>query len=276
MHTSSYDNNRLDINYYNNTKQTIIFHSHIQYEIYFFHGGECTYLIGDKIYSLSPGDIIIMDGLTLHRPILSDEKDYIRSTLHFDATYFKEILDGMEMGFLLDPFTSLTTNLLHLNESEQREANALLEKMNGYKDKHDAISKYRLQLTFLELLAIIYSTSKVELKNNRLSSKEDHVQQIVSYIEEHYMKDMSLEMLENELHISKFYLSKVFKNVTGFTVFNYLYQRRINQAKIEFLINKELSVTDACYLVGFKHPAHFTKVFKRLVGCTPEQYKKNI
>lgn len=73
--------------------------------------------------------------------------------------------------------------------------------------------------------------------------------------------------------MSKYHLAKVFKEMTGVTIFKYLYQRRINQAKIEFLLSTA-SVTEICYQVGFNYPSHFTKVFKQLTGLTPEQYKR--
>ncbi|WP_240420804.1 helix-turn-helix domain-containing protein [Paenibacillus periandrae] len=49
---------------------------------------------------------------------------------------------------------------------------------------------------------------------------------------------------------------------------------RINQARIEFVLDPNVSVTDVCFRVGFKHLAHFSRVFKELVGVTPVQYKK--
>lgn len=54
-------------------KEDYDFHSHDTYEVYFFHSGRCKYMIGDEIHHLQENDIIIMDGLTLHRPYPEEE-----------------------------------------------------------------------------------------------------------------------------------------------------------------------------------------------------------
>lgn len=273
---------RLNLDYWNEKKTANAFHSHPEYEIYYFHKGSCRYLIGDKIYSLTPGDVIIMNGLTLHRPRVFSREDYVRSTIHFEAEYFKEILSAMKMGDLLKPFFYLKSHCMNLEPHERAEFEAVLRRMNEHNDNiDDPISKYRFQLAFIELLTLLYSFFKREIEmkiqeKNGVSGQTDYVQTAISYIENHYMEDLSLEKLENELHLNRFYLSKMFKKVTGFTIFNYLYQRRINQAKIDFLVSPDRSVTDVCFHIGFKHPAHFSRVFKKLTGVTPEQYKKSI
>lgn len=66
------------------------FHSHPHYEIYYFHDGECTYIIGDRVYNLEPGDLVLMHGLTLHRPHPKPGSAYERSTLHFDPSAIRK------------------------------------------------------------------------------------------------------------------------------------------------------------------------------------------
>jgi YesN/AraC family two-component response regulator len=128
------------------------------------------------------------------------------------------------------------------------------------------------------MLYYIYQLCEKPLESQQdlSTDKEKHVQNVISFVEAHYIEDIHLQRLEEELHLSKYYLSKIFKEVTGATIFEYLYQLRINQAKILFLLHKEISVTEACYQVGFKHLAHFSRMFKRQVGDTPERYRKMI
>src|SRR5690625_8015306 len=72
--------------------EQIDYHSHPEYEIYFFHSGTCRYLIHNQIYDLEPGDIILMDGLTLHKPNVYLPKEYIRSVLHFSPQLIQKVL----------------------------------------------------------------------------------------------------------------------------------------------------------------------------------------
>ncbi|MCZ0702912.1 YesN/AraC family two-component response regulator [Natronobacillus azotifigens] len=268
---------QFELNYNVKTKTENSFHSHIEYEIYYFHKGKSRYLIGDKIYSLSPGDIIIMHGLTLHCAKTFEDEDYVRTSIHFDSKYYKEVLRMMGMEVLLVPFTTLQSYRVHLHGDEQEEFENLLKKMNEHNKMKNEVSPFRVQVCFVEMLTLIYTYFKKALdnkKDNKVSSgKMGHVQEVISFIDKNYMEEISLNRLEQELHISKFYLSKVFKEATGFTIFNYLYHRRVNQAKVDFLMSSHVSVTDISYKVGFKHPAHFSKVFKKITGVTPEEYK---
>ncbi|WP_059102633.1 AraC family transcriptional regulator [Shouchella shacheensis] len=253
------------------------FHSHEQAEIYYFHGGKCTYLIGDEILSLHPGDLILMHGLTLHRPKLFDGEPYIRSTLHFEQQYFHTILQPMGRVDLLSPFSSLKTLRLTFKGEGKAQLEGILQSIHECQKRNDAQASFRFQLLFMDLLSFLAPYCIKPLRERRVptSEKEKNVQNVVSFIENHYMEDVRLENLQESLHLSKYHLSKIFKEVTGVTISKYLYQRRINQAKVEFMLG-DVSVTDVSYKIGFKYPSHFTKVFKQLTGMTPEHYRKEV
>lgn len=70
-------------------------------------------------------------------------------------------------------------------------------------------------------------------------------------------------------------MAKLLKEVTGMTIFVYVKKRRMNQAKILFMMDKNLAVSDVCYEVGYKHLSHLSRLFKQEFGCTPEQFHRN-
>ncbi|WP_245308189.1 helix-turn-helix transcriptional regulator [Halalkalibacter urbisdiaboli] len=251
-------------------------HSHEEYEIYYFHKGKCTYLIGDQIHVLSPGDLILMHGLTLHCPKIVDDADYIRTTLHFDHVHYRGTLQKIGMEFLLEPFVLLKSFLIPFRGDLKEEMEHLFARMNDFNGKKDAASQARFELAFIDILAHLYPFCQQNLSFTKepQSEKEKHVHRIIAFIDQHYNEDITLERLENILHLNKYYLSKVFKDVTGVTIFTYLYHRRINQAKVEFMMEEEVTVTDVSARVGFKHLSHFSKMFKAITGVTPEHYKK--
>lgn len=94
------------------------FHSHHEYEIYYFCGGECKYLINNRIYDLQPGDIILLDGLTLHKPNPRDVSTYTRSMLHFSPTWLQELMTVLGVPNLLAPFQNLNNCLLRTGNDE--------------------------------------------------------------------------------------------------------------------------------------------------------------
>ncbi|MFD0715946.1 AraC family transcriptional regulator [Paenibacillus sp. GCM10027626] len=257
------------------------FHSHSFYEIYYFQAGECTYLIGDQLMTLRPGDLILMHGMTLHCPNSSPHVPYIRSIIHFDPAFLYQVLQKGTASLLLKPFEELRNIRLSLGEAEQAQFEKLLSEMNELQQRDHLFSASmicdRFTFRFFDLLELIRGWCTAPVNASEHSSlKERHVQNVVSYLEEHYTEELTLDQIAGALHLTKPYLSNLFKEVTGTTVFKYLYNRRINQAKILFRLEPERSVSDVSRMVGFLHLAHFSRLFKAAVGCSPEVYRKQL
>ncbi|WP_162255020.1 helix-turn-helix transcriptional regulator [Paenibacillus sp. Soil522] len=253
----------------------IPYHTHFHYEIYYFHGGKVNYLINDSIHVLEPGDLLLMHGITLHRAHVDPSEKYHRSTLHFDPFYFKQFIQPPFADDLLEPFKKLHNVRLQLRGPEKAEVEETLLKLEQLYVQRDAFSQQRFQARLLDFLILINHLCQKPLKAKPTfpSTKEHHVQAVISYLERHYNEEITLEGIQTELHLSKYYLAKTFKEVTGITIFQFLMQRRIYQAKIE-LIDGVQPITDVGYEVGFKHPSHFSRAFKQHTDLTPEQYRK--
>ncbi|MDF2724648.1 MAG: AraC family transcriptional regulator [Paenibacillus sp.] len=263
--------------YYSEVGSKMKFHSHSHFEIYYFHGGKANYLIGDKIIVLAPGDLILMNGMTLHCPNVDTSVPYKRTIVHFDPSYMKLFADIPLAVNVLQPFYELKNHRIHVQHPIRGEVEALLNRMCLLSREEGKLAGDRLIITLLDLLLLVWEMCQTSTVPSVFpSDKERHAQKIIDYVEAHYQDDLHMEQLESELHLNKYYLSKLFREVTGATIFDYLYHRRINQAKIHFLLERGVSVTEVCYKVGFKHPSHFTRMFKSRVGCTPEQYRKQL
>lgn len=97
----------------------------------------------------------------------------------------------------------------------------------------------------------------------------DFVQQ---YIREHIDSDISLNKLAQAVYLSPAYLSRLFKNVTGLNITEYLLQVRIKTAK-NLLVTSEKQVQDVALAVGIDSPVYFTRLFKKATGFTPVEYR---
>jgi len=255
-----------------------IFHSHSRYELYYFHEGVCTYLIGDRIYSLTPGDLILMNGMTLHCPKIDPKVPYVRSVIHFEPSSLQPYSALPHAVPFLQPFQQFGNYRLTLKGRDRDEAEQLLEKMHMHSERGSEASRMRMHLTFIDLLHFVYERCLQPMHEMRdlPTGKERAVQRIVSYLEQNYAEDLHMDKLQADLHISKYYMSRLFKEVTGVTIFDFVYRRRINEAKILFLLNPDLTVTEVSLQTGFHHLAHFSRVFKAQVGMTPEKYRQRL
>ncbi len=253
------------------------FHSHPHYEIYYFHEGECTYIIGDRVYALEPGDLVLMHGLTLHRPHPKVGKPYVRTTLHFDPSAIRKSLHPERIHDVLKPFDELGNCRVNLTGEIRTEFEALLLNLHQLSSHSSRFRQERMHIRVCDLLYCVAEICQGHVQEQRSSSeKERHVQHIIRYVDTNYMHDIGLDDLAQELHLSKPYLAGMFKEMTGLTIFKYLYDRRINQAKLLFQFQPEMSVTEASRLSGFKRLSHFSRIFKQSVGCSPDLYRSQL
>lgn len=250
------------------------FHSHAFYEIYYFHEGKCTYLIGDKIYVLKPGDLLLMNGLTLHCPHVEPDARYVRSIAHFDPGFVKRWLQPAASSVLLGPFEELRNYRIPLQGREKSEFEEIMQELDRLTS--NGASQERRILRLLDMMYFIADLCRTAVNDrDSFPEKELHVQHVITFVEHNYMNDLSLEEIAQAVHLTKHYLSSLFKEVTGTTVFKYVYSRRINQAKNLLWLQPKLTITEVCYAAGFKHLAHFSRMFKEMVGRTPEDYRSS-
>ncbi|WP_214629036.1 response regulator transcription factor [Paenibacillus agaridevorans] len=100
------------------------------------------------------------------------------------------------------------------------------------------------------------------------------VKKIIQFIDRHYAEEISLSSLSKYVMMGENYVSALFKKKTGETLIHYLHRIRIEKA-IELLMSTELPVNQIGQNVGFMNDNYFIKIFKRMTGTTPSQYRQS-
>lgn len=116
----------------------------------------------------------------------------------------------------------------------------------------------------------IYITSFVKPQNS-IDYSNHIVMATKEYLENHYSDDISLEDMAAHVNISPQYFSKLIKKNTGFNFIDWLSMLRVKKAK-ELLTNSNLTVKEVCFMVGYKDPNYFSRIFKKRIGITPSEY----
>ncbi len=113
------------------------------------------------------------------------------------------------------------------------------------------------------------------LEKQKEQKSEDMLENIQSYIKQHFKDDLSLESISNQVNLSPSYFSKLFKEKTGQTLIDYLSKVRIKKAK-EYLNTSDLSLKEICFEVGYHDPNYFSRVFKKYERVSPRQYRQEV
>lgn len=136
-----------------------------------------------------------------------------------------------------------------------------------------------LKLSYLKLRISEIVGQETKRRQDEHSRKKENrkgfiLDGISEYIQENYMKTLTLDMLARKVSMNKFRFCKVFKEQVGQTFISYLNNIRVRNAT-EFLKKDDLNITEIAYVVGYKNIVHFDRVFKDIHGVAPREYRKN-
>nr|WP_255570503.1 AraC family transcriptional regulator [Cohnella sp. CFH 77786] len=250
------------------------YHWHQCSEMLFVHEGKGSVIVNQRTYEIRRGMLYLFQPYQLHKVYaeVSPETPYVRSILHFDAAMlseelrlfparhgrFRELLDGQsvqqafdlegEGDFLEHTLDQFVRGMGQGGGEGRREEAALL------------------LLKLLDFMRPADGHTPVPPRPSRYSET------IMQWLESHYREDVTLERIAEQTHLSKFYLSRVFRQETGSSLTDYLTARRIKQA-CRLLQTTSLPVDRIGAEVGMPNVSYFIQVFKKVVGTTPLKYR---
>lgn len=127
-----------------------------------------------------------------------------------------------------------------------------------------------------EEIALLLERVKKELPVSTDTDYTQHANRILSYMQVHFRKDLSLDHISEVMNLHPNYICSLFKKETGDTFVNYLNTMRIREAKKLLSNSKDLSVSTIGKMVGYDNKHYFAKVFKRYTETTPGAYRKSL
>lgn len=124
---------------------------------------------------------------------------------------------------------------------------------------------------FAQHLALVGNQIMVQREN----AEPPMITRAKTYVQEHQAEDLSLTQVARAVNTSTFYFCKTFKKVTGLNFTDYVSRVRIEKAK-NLLLNPNLRISEIAFEVGFQSLTHFNRVFRKIVGKSPTQYRAQL
>ena len=235
-------------------------HLHYHLELVYMIEGSTNCAVDTGEYTLQSGDVLLVFPNQVHRYDPAENEKYLLFIINPDL--MPELSRAFSGAAPTNPIVRGVGNdpymhqlLLALSHTERMPA-----------DYRDAITKGYLLAFFGELLS-------------RMSFKESNhndsltLRSIVSYCAQNYSRELTLATLEDELHLSKYYISHLFGSKIGTGFNDYINALRVSEA-CRYLRRTNKSITEISALVGFGTLRTFNRAFFKQVGMSPTEYRK--
>lgn len=149
---------------------------------------------------------------------------------------------------------------------------SLLDEIQVIAKSNNYMKDMNIYEKLITLLSLIMSETIYEYKDN--SKHIYDISKIKNFIDENYLKEITLDLLSNKFFINKYYLTRLFKTTYGTTINKYILNKKITKAK-ELLRFSDFNIVDISVQCNINDSNYFSRVFKQVEGITPKEYKRN-
>lgn len=257
-------------NRYTNSKQYSTdneLHAHGYYEIVIHIRGEAEYIQNDSHIHPLPYTVVWCKPGNMHAVRLSP-CEYERYLLYFSPEFFAQNAQNE------CPILAFTENddafAFQLDENRVHILRSLLERIEQAFQTDVPYKSLLVKALIVELFAFFNADEPAWFASEIL---DDPIAEIKKYIDRHYADITGIEQIAAEFHYSREHLSRKFKGRFNTSISEYLCRRRIIEST---RLLPQMSITEACYAVGFRNPSAFIAAFKKNMGCLPSDYKKRV
>ena len=255
--------------------QQLDYHYHEFDKLILFLGGKVTYVVEGVTYFLKPWDILLVPRSSIHRPVIDASEPYERIILWLDRSWLSDRSDtDAPLASCFDTVQDRAFHLLRIGaetrlqymQTIQHLEEALLSKEFGAARMADTLCQQFLIEINRDIIRS--RTAQEETDSYRRDPK---IEEILRYIVSHLDQPLSVDILANQFFMSRYYLMHRFKEVTGYTIHQYISQKRLLLAGN--LIRSGIPVMKAAEQAGFTEYSTFLRAFQSTFHMSPREFR---
>ena len=257
---------------------SFMWHCHPEIEITYVKEGSMHYRINNRSFHLKEGDIIFCNSNALHSGEMENQEDCSYIPITFDPKLIYGFFQSTICTRYVDPvIQNLAVCAVHIDYSEKWHEtfrDRMLEVISLDKKKPDF---YELDISIR--MQLLWRLLVEHLPHQPVSTTSDfteyeRIRRILSYIEQNYMNQITLDDISEHIHLCESECTRLFKRHMNTTLFSFLQEYRIERS-LEYLNTKE-SISSIAEKTGFSDSNYYSKVFSKIKGCSPREYRKNL
>lgn len=247
------------------------FHFHDFDKLVILLSGKVDYLVENENYELKPWDILLVKHHTIHRAVIDKSLPYERIIIYLDRKFFDRVFPEAR---LMDCFETADKSGRHLLQPNTQQIESLSAVLKSYESALEDSGYGSQTMRDTLIMQLLIQVGRVRAAEHTEDSKiyDPKIEKVLSYINENLSSPLSVELLAEQVYLSKYHFMRLFKAQTGSTVHNYVRQKRLMNAAR--LIREGVPANQAAADSGFSDYSAFHRAFKESFGISPGQLKK--
>jgi AraC-like DNA-binding protein/mannose-6-phosphate isomerase-like protein (cupin superfamily) len=242
-------------------------HSHNFLQIVFIKDGSGTIILGEgqnkRTIEIKRGDIVVYNSNVFHHE-KSSMGDPLE-TIFFGAR--NVTLDGLPENHLIPEGADEVIHTGSQFELFEQMFSRLVTESSSSQMFSRELSEYTARMILIMILRII------SVDDEEFVKKDESFVRAKAYIDQHYLKINSVESLCNDVYISKFHLTHLFKKNLGIPPLQYIIRKKIDMAKV-LLIKSDMTIKNIAIRCGYENSDYFCRLFKKHEGMTALEYRQ--
>jgi AraC-like DNA-binding protein len=269
---------------YDQVETIIDCHWHDEFEIVLITDGRAIFQVETSSYEIGTGEAIFIGSGQIHAAYTENTASCSFCALVFSPDLLcSNHYDAIQNKFI-DPFINkqfpLPVPIRERSSWEKEVLDGLREIVNALGLKPYAYELSVKAKLYLILAAFLSNTTPVSPRARARDPKQleteervEKLKEVLNYIHENYAAKISVEDLAGRIHMSEGYFYRFFRQMTRKTPIDYLNSYRINKAAI-LLRESRKKIFEIALDVGFDNFSYFISVFKKIMKCTPLEYRR--
>ena len=256
---------------------SFMWHWHPEIEITYVQKGTMCYKVNHMVYHLKEGDIVFNNSGALHSGTMENQEDCAYIPVTFDPRLIYGFFQSTINSKYVDPViqdSMLPAICIDQSESWHKPFREYLLRIIALDEKKPDFYELDITICLQSMWRLLLEHITYEPQVSRENSLEyDRIKKILSYIEDNYQNKITLNDIAGHIHLCESECTRLFKRHMNTTLFAFLQEYRIERS-LEFLQSGE-PVSTVALNTGFSDPNYYSKVFAKIKGCSPREYRKH-